>query len=389
MHVLFHRTTPWKAPIRGSTNIFAQLFAEDGYAVTYMEGTAHLGHVVKRNRYGRSWKQGPRREDDAWVFTPLTPIPFMGTGTFATPEAADRSYRSASGAIRKAVEQGGQGSPDVLWVARPGASALKAIFPDALLAVQVVDYYPAFGGAHMQALERQDYARADVLFSIGHALTRYLTDELSVPASKIVTLGQGVFNERFEVAGAEPSDLDGLPHPRAVWVGWTDKVDAALFEETARVIGEQGGSVVLIGGITDWARAYADRHPHVRLLGPRPPEETPALLVRCDIGLMLYDQNRQAIYRGQHPLKLYEYAAAGLGIVSTPHDEFATLQPPVVTVERADQIGAALQPLLAPTSDRREAQRAFARSHDWQRVYERARDALMSVGRRVRAEVRL
>ena len=37
MHVLFHRVTPWRSAIRGSTNTLASLFAEAGHDVTYVE----------------------------------------------------------------------------------------------------------------------------------------------------------------------------------------------------------------------------------------------------------------------------------------------------------------------------------------------------------------
>ena len=50
---------------------------------------------------------------------------------------------------------------------------------------------------------------------------------------------------------------------------------------------------------------------------------------------MLYDQTKKEIYNGQHPLKLYEYAAAGLQILSTKHDEYKFLKPPCYIIENS------------------------------------------------------
>jgi hypothetical protein len=385
VHLLFHRTTPWREAIRGSTNVLADLFAARGHAVTYVEGAAHPGHLLRRNRYAASWRRGPRHDAGAWVFTPLTLLPYTGTGALATPAAADRSYASAVPSISALAARGGRGPVDVVWSARPGGSALGRLFPDALLVAQVVDYYPAFGGATTRALEVSDYARADLVVTIGHALTDHVVNALGVPEEKVLTLGQGVFPERYDPALPEPPEWAGLPHPRAVWVGWTDKCDGPLFEAAARWLAGRGGSLLVVGGENAWARDLAARHPHVRLTGPRPPEATPPLLVHADLGLMLYDQTKPAVYRGQHPLKLYEYAAAGLAIVSTPHDEFRWLKPPVVEVARPEGVGGAFDAAWADRAAWGERGRAFAAAHDWRRKQEAAEAAIVAAMGRARA----
>lgn len=377
-HILFHRVTPWHAAIRGSTNTLASLFAERGHRVTYMEGAAHLGHVVRGGRYRESWVRGPRFDHGAHVFTPLTLLPYAGSGAFATPEAVGRAYRSAVPGIRPLAERG-HGPVDVVWAARPGASALGDVFPDATLVMQVVDYYPAWGGDHIRALEEADYARADLIVSIGYAITNHLTDSLGVDPGKILTLGQGVFAERFSPDLPEPEEISDLPHPRAVWVGWTAKVDPAMFEEAAGTMADLGGSLILIGPETDWSTGFAARHPHVRALGSRPPEATPAFLVHSDIGLMLYDQSKPEVYKGQHPLKLYEYAAAGLSILTTPHAEFDWLQPPVLTIADASGVGAALEEAWRDRSLWRERVTAFAAEHDWREKQQTAEAAIEAV----------
>ncbi|MEM1056846.1 MAG: hypothetical protein AAGI52_15085 [Bacteroidota bacterium] len=379
MHLLFHRVTPWHAAIRGSTNTLAGLFADEGHAVTYMEGTAHLGHLLRGGRYRQSWAKGPRREKGAWVFTPLTLFPYAGSGAFATPDAVDRAYSTAIPSISSQVARSGAGPVDAIWAARPGGSALGRLFPDAALVMQVVDYYPAWGGDHIRALEERDYARADLVVSIGHAITHHLTATLGVPEAKVLTLGQGVFAERYRPSLQEPAEIADLPHPRAIWVGWTAKVDSALFEVAAQTLADLGGSLVLIGPETDWSRQFRERHSHVRVLGAKPPEETPAYLVHSDLGLMLYDQSKPEVYKGQHPLKLYEYAAAGLAILTTPHDEFDWLQPPVVTVREATEVDGAVRDAWRDRDAWRETTHAFAEQHDWREKQRQAETAIQAL----------
>ena len=71
---------------------------------------------------------------------------------------------------------------------------MKRAFPTANVVFHVVDYYPAFRGEAVKALEREDYAAVDAVATISGTLTDYLADELDVPRDRITTLGQGINN---------------------------------------------------------------------------------------------------------------------------------------------------------------------------------------------------
>ena len=79
-------------------------------------------------------------------------------------------------------------------------------------------------------------------------------------------------------------------------------------------------SIVLIGPVglgdpgTDVSKLAAKAN--VQLLGHREPSELPALLRGADAALIPYRLNR--LTASIFPMKVYEYLAAGLAIVSTP-----------------------------------------------------------------------
>lgn len=358
--------------VRCSTNIYAKMFSDAGYGTSYMQSVVHLGHILRRRGHYDSWRQGGRHEKGAWVFTPATMIPYLGRGPFHGVAAAAASYRSCFPGIAKLVRRSGQGDPDVIWTTRPGSRSLKTIFPQARFVFQVVDFYPAFGKGNVQELERSDYEAADHIFSIGHALTAYLTDDLGVAPDKITTLGQGVFTESYTTFIPVPEDMANLPGPRAIWVGVLDKGDAQLFQATAACMQRQGGSLVLIGPPAPWAQALARENPAVHLLRQKAPEAVATYLRHADIALMLYDRSRDTVYRGQNPLKLYEYAAAGLPILSTDHLEYEYLKPPVLIIRQPSEIGAAIQRALTERAAWRRATLAFAEQHSWHSLFTRA-----------------
>ncbi len=155
-------------------------------------------------------------------------------------------------------------------------------------------------------------------------------------------------------------------------MGLLEKGDAELFEAVSKSLRQVGGSLVLVGPEADWARDLEKRFENIYILGSRHPDLIPAYLAHADLGLMLYDRNRQNVYKGQNPLKLYEYAAAGLPILSTPHDEYRWLDPPVITVESPEDIPAAMDVAIRERSDLRRAAHEFADRYSWRSCFLRA-----------------
>jgi hypothetical protein len=361
-HILFHRPTVWRSDVQCSTKVLARAFARRGFAVTYLQSPLDPVHLLKPRGYLRVWFDAPFVDDGVRVVHPATPVPVRDVWPLNTPAAATLRYHLAVPPLASAV-----GDPDVVWTTVPGsARPLKARFPRARVVFHVVDYYPAFRGEAVQRLERLDYAAADEIYVIGRRLADYLAHDLGVPHERIVALGQGVERARFDNGTPEPSDLAGSRRPRAVWAGVLAKADPLLFRETAVVIDRLGGTLVLIGPPVPWAEELARTFPAtVRLLGPRPPAALGSYLVHADLGLMLYDRRRQSVYKGQNPLKLYEYSAAGLPILSTPHDEFESLSPPVQEIRDEAEIAPAIAAAISQVAQLREQALAFAARHDW------------------------
>ncbi|WP_138466098.1 glycosyltransferase [Poseidonocella sp. HB161398] len=367
-HILFHRPTLWASDIQCSTKLLSRLWASEGWDVTYLQSPLDPVHLLRGKGYLGAWQDSPRIEDGVRIVTPATPVPVRDIPPLDGPAASDLRYRLCLPSIRRSVSAAGRGAPDVVWTTVPGsAPALRAAFPAARLVFHVIDYYPAFRGEAVKRLERRDYAVADDIFVIGQALKDYLTGELGVPPARVSVLGQGVETERYQVAAGAPPEIAGLAHPRGIWTGVLSKGDPELFAAAARAFEAAGGSLLLIGPSAPWAERLAAAHPQtVKLIGSRPPPSIPAYLCAADIGLMLYDRAKADVYRGQNPLKLYEYAAAGLAIVSTRHDEFATLAPPVEIVDTPEEAGAAITAFAAADPQEARARAlGFAARHDW------------------------
>jgi O-antigen biosynthesis protein len=138
--------------------------------------------------------------------------------------------------------------------------------------------------------------------------------------------------------------------------------DADLLLDVIRSFPDCGVSV--IGPVDKHLATRCARHDNVRLYGFVPHEQLPAHLHRFDVAIIPFRRN--GITRIVNPLKLYEYAAAGLPIVSTYTDELRNYAPLVTlahsTGEFKDSIARAL---YSDPVDIREKRLGFALANTW------------------------
>jgi glycosyltransferase involved in cell wall biosynthesis len=157
---------------------------------------------------------------------------------------------------------------------------------------------------------------------------QHYMDGMGVQRERITVLGTGIDLDRFGVG------TDGAAQRAAYGIGPDDKVlffmgllypFSGLREIITAVADDPAllnGSKLLIAGhcyMYDELKEFVQRRGidgKVRLIGPRPYEEMPALLAASDVCLLPFLEND--ITRHIVPIKVYEYLAAGRPVVSTP-----------------------------------------------------------------------
>ncbi len=163
--------------------------------------------------------------------------------------------------------------------------------------------------------------------------------------------------------------LAELPAPRIVFTGAivSIKLDMALLVALARL--RPSWSFALVGPVgpgdplTDVSALEAE--PNIHLLGHRPYARLPDVLRGADAGLIPYLRNE--LTGSIFPMKVYEYLAAGLPVVSTPLPALADVAE-VASAPDAAGIAALLDDALAEDSpDARAARSRLAAEHSWDR----------------------
>lgn len=222
--------------------------------------------------------------------------------------------------------------------------------------------------ATLERGERELVAAVDVVFTTADSLAR----RLAAAHPRVHRLGNVADFDHFAAAAdgraPVPTDLAGVPAPRALFVGALNelKVDLELLEALSEAHPEL--SVVVVGPVTYAGPAYRARlralgaRANVHLLGGREYAELPGYLAGADVCLIPYRANRYTA--GVFPMKVYEYLAAGRAVVAAGLPELARAEGVTLADGPAAfvaTVGAALaDPAMAA------ARQAPARRHTWE-----------------------
>ena len=218
-------------------------------------------------------------------------------------------------------------------------------------------HHPAATAKMIAPLERRLLERVDVLVATAHGLTKTKRPR----SGRTHYLPQGVNFEHFAVKRPTPTELQGLPRPIIGFAGrLSDCCDLRLLARVAKRFPE--ASLVLVGPLSVEHRGL--ELPNVHCLGHRPYQDLPAYVQEFDVALVPYLVNDWT--RAVDPLKLLEYLAAGVGVVSTAIPEVRKYEAVVRVTEDASDFVLGIERAL--TEDRETVVsrgQALARQHTW------------------------
>src|SRR5437899_2775257 len=263
-------------------------------------------------------------------------------------------------ALRRLCRRHGLERP-LLWTFLPYVSRLVGRLQERLVIYHCVDEYSAFPGVPRDALIRieQDLIRrAHVVFTSAEKL--YGERQSLNPHTYYIPHGVDLshFAGALDPSTEVPADMRGLPHPVIGFFGLlADWVDLDLVRMVAAA--RPDWSVVLIGKATTDLRSLRGLA-NVHLLGQKPYSTLPSYCRGVDVGIIPFRKNDLTVRA--NPLKLREYLAAGLPVVSTPLPEVARYDGLVHLADGVEAFIAAIETALGQRSEAMARRRVEAMS---------------------------
>ncbi|MFT3746017.1 MAG: glycosyltransferase [Pyrinomonadaceae bacterium] len=307
-------------------------------------------------------------EPNIFLLNPLA-IPAYGNKTVVS-----LNQRSLVRQVKKAMRKLGF-SNAIDMVFNPAAGMIAGKLGEESIVYYCVDEYTAFtGSAALKAIEEDLFRMSDLVVVSAEKL--YESKKQFNENTHIIRHGTDWrhFRTALDASTNIPDEIANLPKPIIGFHGLlADWVDFELIKKTAEHF--KDGSVVLIGKIAVDAEQkikILDGVPNIHFLGRKPYAELPAYCKGFDVALNPFAINELTL--AANPLKVREYLAAGLPVVSTDIPEVRVLPDCLVGVDHSDFIDKVASAIADPTP--REAVSDAISDESWEAKVEELRSLL-------------
>jgi glycosyltransferase involved in cell wall biosynthesis len=257
----------------------------------------------------RDFARGHRKvHDRIYVFSPIA-VPFFGSSV-----ARWINRKALKFSLRRVCRQLGFQKP-IMWSFYPASGNIVGTLGEEKIVYHCVDEYSEFTGTDKEAilqLERELMAKCDCVIVSSDRL--YETKKPYNKNTFLVTHGVEVphFRKACDPQTPVPEEMKRLQGPVIGFFGLiADWVDLDLIRFLAQ--SRPDCNFVLIGKVTTDVSLFEGLD-NVHLLGQKTYEELPGYVKAFDIAVLPFVMNELTI--ASNPLKLREYLAAGLPVVS-------------------------------------------------------------------------
>ncbi|WP_257457024.1 glycosyltransferase [Archangium lipolyticum] len=326
-----------------------------------------------------SFTEGIREvEPNLFVLAPLA-IPFYGSEAVRT---ANRELLRAQ--VLRAMRSLHFKRP-ISWSFLPASAPVSGRLGEEFVVYHCVDEFSAFSdtnGRHIAELEDKLMRRADLVITSAERLRE---NKARVNPNTVLVRHGVDFNHFVKACDAStpiPEDIAKLPRPILGFFGLVaDWVDLEAIAAAAKAHPE--GSVVVIGKVApDVDPSVLKSEPNIHLLGRKQYAELPGYCRAFDVALMPFKVNELTL--NANPLKVREYLAAGLPVVSSDIPEVRKVGLCKLAKDTQDfvrKIDECLAEGAGPTRERAER----IRHESWEAKVEEIRtfvgEAMLKAGR--------
>lgn len=352
------------------------LLEHHAYGAVVQVGSHQIAHELLRRGHQVTWLRHPRSLLHR-LFGPLPPPLFVhpdGTREIALRSLApylDLPFlggawwgrRWLAGARRQLARLGAAGPYDLLWLSDFTAVSLLAAIPAQRVVLRFFDHVEAYRWMprSLFRLIGEAVGRSDLVL----ASSRHVQADLVARGIDCRYLPNGIEVDRIP---SEEAIVDERPR-RVVYVGAVAEwFDLPAVEQWARALPDVTFDIAGPNPL-----GLTSELPNVRLLGPVPYDEVPELLLGARCGIIPF--RIQRLTRGVHPLKLYEYLAAGCAVLSADLPEVRADGRAIFKYADADEGLEMLRDVLERPLDRAALRRRVL-DEGWDRRLDRVGELL-------------
>ncbi len=347
---------------------FARAFEKMGYEVLFIATPISPIHKLLPNRKDlpekeRIHKTGGERIGNITHYVPKAIIVPRNRVFFSSKFVINNWYRFSTPNILDFIKQKKFDDVDILWFDNAMFGFLLDKIKYTKSVLRIADYNKYYSSTSKNQLEKETEIanRVDkVIYTAKNLKEKHpeIKDK-----SKMQYVPNGIDIDFFKNADKSfPEEYAHIPTPIIVYIGAIlEWFDVELVCESAKAM--PSCSFVLIGPVQK-DLSMLKKLKNVFLMGGKPYSKIFQFLHNAQVGIIPFDiKDHLALIESVHPLKLYEYMAAGLPVVSTRWEEIEYIKSPAYLASSKEEFIRFLK--LALSSGKKNTYKKFAQNHDW------------------------
>lgn len=338
MRIVFLSHTHRNSIYRVGSYYLSKKFTELGHEVLYISSPLSLFHIASNFIMGREfpdynsrWNYRDIKIDEEGVYNhvPIQLFPFINQSIFNSYKLYDKYNFNFSKTSRQ-IKELGFTKPDVVIQDSLKLNFCRNYFNPIKWVYRATDLYfempDAPDGIHEAEQEAVEYS--DHVFATSEPLKDFLEKKYHLSAT---VLRNGVNFSHFNKPQQIPKEYEKLNGNICVYVGsMDDRFDHQLIKKLAAE--SQDLNIVLIGPSD---RELYDDFKNIICLGEIPNNNLPPYLQHADAGLLPFTMI--SANHNRSPMKIYEYGASGLPVVSKRLNEIERRGSKFVYLADSDQ----------------------------------------------------
>ncbi|MDW7972573.1 MAG: glycosyltransferase [Thermodesulfovibrio sp.] len=355
MKVLIGNSHAYTVAIQIGSQHYARCFQKIGYDVMYLAHPISPLHKYFSKAYGtderfRIMKSGGETIGRIFHYVPYTYLPHHKVPILSMKFFLNNWHKFTNPNLAKLIKDKGFGKVDILWIDNPLYEFLTREIDYKHSVLRITDNHRGFThttrAMHDKMIELAK--KVDLIIYTAKDLVDIYGISPTI-RSKMLYVPNGVDLSLFEnIECQEPEELRCIPEPRVIYVGtinyWFDE-DLVFY--CAKNLPNH--SFVIIGPPERRLEKLKNLK-NVYLLGAKPNSRTPCFLKHSQIGIIPFDVNNYGeLIRTVNPVKLYEYLAAGLKVVSVRWKELENFEKYIFLCKTKEEF---LEAIKTPRNDK-------------------------------------
>jgi glycosyltransferase involved in cell wall biosynthesis len=381
--VIFGAAHLFNSPFKVGSHHYAQCFKKYGWNVAYLSAPVSPFHWIyklcssKKDRYyikerSFNWEKGGLWIDGLWTYVPFTLLPTYNLPLLRSKTTLYLFDKVMLPPVFYKLSDAGFKTVDLIWLDSPLFGFLLDKIKHKRSILRLQDDLSGFReyGKNLLEKEKKIARCVDVVVVTSEILKKKAKD---YGAKHIIFLPNGVEIEHFARRHSMPEEFKVIPAPRVVYIGaiesWFD-VDLVKYMAEKR----KELSFVIIGPVNNRRLLDLSKDSNIHILGARDYEAIPAYLWHSHVAVIPFKVD--SLIEAVNPIKLYEFMACRLPVVSTKWQTLEEMATPAFLAENREQFLGMIDTALTMNENEKDKLSDFAKNNSWENRFKIVKDYL-------------